>query len=191
VPAVILTERRPAALLRLFADAGDGDFGGDLQKMMALELPRAPNTATESDKHALLWLAPGQWLLVCDDERSVISELQLERALAGTTGTVVDVTHSYTVVEISGARARDVLAKGAPVDLDASTFRVGRCLQTCLAEMNVLLHARQAQVIALYVGRSYAASLWEWLTMSAAEFGYRVTKVQEASADYTDALCPA
>ncbi|MFQ5934855.1 MAG: sarcosine oxidase subunit gamma [Acidiferrobacterales bacterium] len=173
-PAVTLAERQPAALLRLFARTNDGEFGSALRAIIKLELPSAPNTTSEGDGHALLWLAPSQWLLVCDDESSVILESQLEEALAGTTGTVVDVTHGYAAVEIAGACARGVLAKGVPVDLHASAFETGTCVQTCLADMNVLLHARRPPTITVYVGRSYAASLWEWLAVSAAEFGYRV-----------------
>lgn len=172
-PAVTLAERRPAALLRLFAAVDDSDFESVVHSMTALQLPRAPNTAIAGDGRALLSLAPSQWLLVCDEKRSAISEAELQAALSGTAGTVVDVSHAYAALAISGERARDVLAKGIPVDLDASAFAAGACAQTSLTDMNVLLYARGAQALDLYVGRSYAASLWEWLCKSAAEFGHR------------------
>jgi sarcosine oxidase subunit gamma len=171
--AVMLAERRPATLLRLFAAVDDSDFASVVHSMTALQPPRAPNTTIASDGRALLWLAPGQWLLVCDEERSAISEAQLQTAFNGTAGTVVDVSHAYAALAISGERARDVLAKGIPVDLDATAFATGACAQTSLTDINVLLYAREAQALELYVGRSYAVSLWEWLRASAAEFGYR------------------
>jgi heterotetrameric sarcosine oxidase gamma subunit len=172
-PAVTLAERRPAALLRLFAAVDDGDFESVVHSMTALPPPRTPNTAIAGDDRALLWLAPGQWLLVCDEERSAFSEAELQAAFNGTAGTVVDVSHAYAGLAISGERARDVLAKGISVDLDATAFATGACAQTLLTDMNVVLYAREAQALDLYVGRSYAVSLWEWLRASAAEFSYR------------------
>lgn len=174
-PAVTLTERRPAALLRLCAAADDRDLGRVVRSMTGLELPHAPNTAKASDSRALLWLAPRQWLLVCDGERNAIGEQPLQAALERTGGTVVDVSHAYLVIAVSGERARDVLAKGVPIDVDAVAFEVGACAQTCLGDMNVLLHVRDTRTIDVYAGRSYAASLWHWLHLSAAEYGYRVS----------------
>jgi sarcosine oxidase subunit gamma len=173
-PAVTLAEGRPALLLRLCAARDDSDFESAVQSVTALQLPRAPNTATASDGRALLWLAPQQWLLVCDGNQAALGERQLQAALKKTRGTVVDVSHAYLVVTVSGERARDMLAKGVPIDVDATAFGVGACAQTCLADINVLLHVHPSQAIDLYVGRSYAASLWQWLRLSAAEYGYRV-----------------
>ena len=169
--AVSLTELRAAELLRICAGADGGELTAALRKILALDAP-PPGIAAEREGRALLWLAPRQWLLVSEGERSALGERELASALAPTTGTVVDVSHAYLALRISGARARDVLAKGVPVDLDTDAFPSGACLQTCLADMNVLLHARAVSAIDLYVGRSYAASLWEWLESSAAEFGF-------------------
>lgn len=173
-PVLTLTERRPAALLRLFADVDDAAAASALRRLIALAPPPAANTAIAGDGCALLWLAPREWLLVCEVEDPGIDEARLAAALAHTSGTVVDVSHAYTVAAIAGEGVRELLAKGVPIDLDAGAFEAGACAQTCLGDMSVLLHARHAQAIDLYVGRSYAASLGEWLVLSAVEFGYRV-----------------
>ncbi len=175
-PAVSLAERRPAALLRLFADVDDAAAASALRRLIRLAPPPAANTAIAGDGCALLWLAPREWLLVCEVEDPGIDEARFAAALAHTSGTVVDVSHAYTVAAIAGEGARELLAKGVPIDLDAAAFAAGACAQTCLGDMSVLLHARHAQAIDLYVGRSYAASLWEWLVLSAAELGYRVAR---------------
>jgi heterotetrameric sarcosine oxidase gamma subunit len=172
---VTFAERRPAALLRLCAAEDDQDFASVVHNVIGLDLPRAPNTANASDGRALLWLAPRQWLLVCDGEQIAIGEQPLQGTLDKAGATVVDVSHAYLVVTISGERARDVLAKGVPIDIDPVAFEVGACAQTCLTDMNVLLHARELEAVDLYVGRSYALSLWQWLTLSATEFGYDVS----------------
>ena len=177
-PAVTLAERRPAALLRLCAAADDRDLADVVADTLGLELPRVPSTTNASDGRTLLWLAPRQWLLVCDDEQAAIAEQSLQAALDKTGATVVDVGHGYLVMSASGERAREVLSKGVPIDLDPLTFGVNACAQTCLADMNVLLHVRDAHAIDLYAGRSYAVSLWHWLCLSAAEYGYRVRDVR-------------
>jgi sarcosine oxidase gamma subunit len=38
----------------------------------------------------------------------------------------------------------------------------------------VLLHRVGPEAFELYVPRSYAANLWQWLTECSAEFGYEV-----------------
>lgn len=178
-PAVTLAERRAAALLRLYGAADDRALDSVVRGVTGVEPPHAPNTAKASNGRALLWLAPREWLLVCDGEQSAIGEQQLQAALGKTGATVVDVSHAYLAVTVSGARARDVLAKGVPIDVDPVAFEAGACAQTCLGDMNVLLHASDTQVIDLYAGRSYAASLWHWLRLSAAEFGYAVVETRK------------
>ena len=46
---------------------------------------------------------------------------------------------------------------------------------TALARMRVVIHRLpQAGGYDVYVARSFAGSLWQWVTVAALEFGYRV-----------------
>ena len=91
---------------------------------------------------------------------------------------MVDQSHGRAVLRLAGARARDVLAKGCRLDLHPRAFRPGMCAQTAIAQIGVLLHqVDERPTYDLYVAGGYAVDLLEWLTASAAEFGYRIEAI--------------
>jgi methylglutamate dehydrogenase subunit D len=88
---------------------------------------------------------------------------------------VTDHTSAKAVVRIAGARARDALAKGCPIDLDPRVFKPGSAATTRIALIDCSLwQADSTPAYDLAVDRSIAPSFWTWLTASAAEYGYEV-----------------
>ena len=122
----------------------------------------------------MLWLAPGTWMVVAQDveDGGLYSRLREE---LGDRAAVVDQSHGRAVLRLAGARARDVLAKGCRLDLHPRVFTPGMCAQTVIAQIGVLLHqCDEIPTYDLYVFPGYALDFLEWLTSSAAEFGYRI-----------------
>lgn len=134
-----------------------------------LDLPQVPNTVAGDNPRAL-WLGPDEWLVAGDVD---VAALEARGAL------VVDVGHARAVLTLGGPGARDVLARGCPLDLDTRAFPVGGCAQSRLARLSVLLHRRAVDRFDLYVGRSYAVACWQWLVAAAAEHGYAVTGLDQ------------
>lgn len=78
---------------------------------------------------------------------------------------------------MSGARARDVIAKGCPLDLHPRVFGPGHCAQTYFDRAGIMiLQTSTAPSFELIVRRSYADYLWAWLTDAASEYGYAVVE---------------
>ena len=76
---------------------------------------------------------------------------------------------------MSGARARDALAKGIPVDLHPGAFGPGDAAITTVAYIGVALwQVDDAPTYEFIVPRSYFIAFHEWLIAAAAEFGVRV-----------------
>ena len=76
---------------------------------------------------------------------------------------------------MTGPNARDVLAKGCPLDLHPSVFRPGDCAQTLLAKANVTLRCvDDAPSYELTVRRSFADYAAPWLQDAALEYGCAV-----------------
>ena len=124
--------------------------------------------------HAL-WTGPGNWLITCPDAQRPDLEARLRTALEGMTGALTDVGAGFAVLNLSGPAAADVLAQGCTIDLDPAAFPEGACAMTALARMRVVIHRLpQAGGYDVYVARSFAGSLWQWVTVAALEFGYRV-----------------
>jgi len=137
---VRLTERRPVSMVQVAAPNG-----------AALPYPDEPNRATGN----ALWLGPRRWLVV--------------DAPAPPGAIVTDLGQARTVIRLSGARARDVLATGCLLDLHPAVFPPGHCAQTVIAHCTVLIHAvDDTPSFDLYVARSYARHFWEFLVDAAA-----------------------
>jgi len=174
-PRVSFAERHNLAMMQIAAVVGDADTVRATAARAGLMLPTAPNTTESRNGVTALWLGPGRWLAVALEAEPAALGHRLDGAFAEGAVAVFDVSHARTVIRVSGAGTRDLLAKGCRLDLHPRVFRAGACAQTNLGHFTVLLHCvDDSPTVDLYVARSYAVSFWEWLTEAAAEFGYRV-----------------
>jgi sarcosine oxidase subunit gamma len=168
-PGVVIVERRGLALVQVLVRPSQ-----DVAVAARLGLDPAPGRASETPAGTALWLAPGTWMVVTQD----VEDGGLHRSLPerlGDLAAVVDQSHGRAVLRLAGPRARDVLAKGCRLDLHPRVFTPGMCAQTVIAQIGVLLHqCDEIPTYDLYVFRGYALDFLEWLTSSAAEFGYRI-----------------
>ena len=127
-------------------------------------LPLEPNTAWEDGPRAALWLGPDEWLILGrpGDGAAIVSELR--DALAGVHHSVVDVGANRVALELSGPRSKEILSTGCSLDLDPRRgWVVGRCAQTLLARVPVILQER-AETTGILVRPSFAEYLVDWLT---------------------------
>ena len=145
-------------------------------ELVPYPLPLEPNTAWERDPlqeepRAALWLGPDQWLVlgVPLTEAAIVEEL--DAALAAVPHSAVDVSANRVVVEIGGRRAKDVLTQGCSIDLDPrGGWETGRCAQTLLARVPVILHEREDST-GVFVRPSFADYLVDWLIDAARRIG--------------------
>ena len=168
-------EGRAVLNLRTVPQPAPGAFAS----VLGLELPTAAGrsaAAADGTVHAL-WTGPGDWLITCPDASRLSLESGLRTVLEGMSGALTDVGHGFVVVNLSGPAAVDVLAQGCGLDLDPSVFTDGACAMTAMARMRVVIHRLpRGGGYDVYVARSYAESLWHFLTMAATEYGYRVSQ---------------
>src|SRR5262249_24652267 len=104
---------------------------------------------------------PGQWLLVRAPAATPLAD-ELA-SLFGEAAAVVDLGHARTALHFEGEGVRDVLARGTSIDLRPAHFAPGACALTALGKVGALLHAVATDTIDVYVPRSYAQALVEWL----------------------------
>jgi methylglutamate dehydrogenase subunit D len=166
---VVIAERRGLLLVQVIARRG-----GEQAVAERLGLDPAPGRASMTEAGAALWLAPGAWMVVAQGREDGTLYGSLLDALEGLAA-VVDQSHGRAVLRLSGARARDVLAKGCRLDLHPRAFAPGMCAQSAIAQIGALLHqVDEVPTYDLYFFAGYALDFLEWLTTSAAEFGYRI-----------------
>ena len=172
---VTIREHRHLQLHAIAAHAGKtADVAEAVLLLTDLTLPWGPKTASK-DGLVFTGAAPGQWLVMVEgDGRAQFDALRSR--LAGM-ATIVEQTDGKAVVEISGSRVRDTLAKGCMLDLHPRIFGPGDAATTPVALIDCQIWQINAgPTYLLAVPSSYAGSFWSWLTSSAAEFGYEVER---------------
>ncbi|HSS65412.1 MAG TPA: sarcosine oxidase subunit gamma family protein [Gammaproteobacteria bacterium] len=168
LPGAVLEEQRPAAIAQINGAPQDSRLAAALD-FLALESTPESRRACTGKGGTLLWNGPGQWLAV---SRSTAAEEflpQLRRALEPHGATVTDLSHARTVVRIAGPKARDVMLKGCPLELES--FNVNDCAASLLGHLNVQIHCLGDHTFDLYVFRSFGVAMWEWLIDAALEYG--------------------
>jgi heterotetrameric sarcosine oxidase gamma subunit len=133
-------------------------------------LPTVPNRTIPHDHWRALWLRPNGWLLsgaaeTPDDARWPELRRAVEEGLCG----AFDLSHARVCINLKGAAAAAVLAKGTPLDLRPHRFPQGHCARTWCAGFTVVLD-RVTDGIDVYVDSSLAAAFWDWLVDAAVEW---------------------
>ena len=78
-------------------------------------------------------------------------------------GAVTNVTDQFTIFSLSGSNIFEVISKGCPFDFGSDNFGNNKVVQTILNHVDVTMHQRSENVVDLYVRRSFASYLWDWL----------------------------
>lgn len=172
--SVRLAARPPMVQIGLRLDPADTEAMGAVGRVLGVVLPVEPNRVAgdAGGGIAAFWLGPDEWLAVAPEAEGDRLPVRLDEALAGRRAAVVDQSAARGVLRLSGARARDVLAKGCRLDLHRDVFKPGQCAQTALARALVLICALDAMPsFDLYVRPSFAHYMTHWVLDAMAEYG--------------------
>jgi sarcosine oxidase subunit gamma len=172
-PGVVVSERAGLGLATLAARRG-APLRVAVKASYSVNLPEGSAIA-HGPKVSFIGYGPGQWLAVSESLANEALASDLAQKLKGL-ASISDQSGGRTVFRISGPRARDVLAKGLPIDLDPRSFPLGSAATSTISLMGVQLwQTDDTRSYDVAVFRSVSASFWRWLTASAAEYGYEVT----------------
>ena len=173
---VIISERPFLGHLNLRGDPEDAGFTSAAASVLGFGLPIEPNTVAARGELLALWLGPDEWHIVTPPAAQTPLLDSLEAAFDGMHVAVSDVTGGQAVITVSGPRARDVLAKGCPLDLHPTVFKPGYCAQTLLAKANVIIRCvdGESPCYELIVRRSFAEYAAGWLEDAGVECGVGV-----------------
>lgn len=125
-----------------------------------------------------IWAGPDQWLAATEGNSGYELTNHLRRNFAGL-ASVTDQSDGRIIIRVAGAKIRQTLAKGVPVDLDPHSFGVGDTALTIVGHINA--HFWQldgAPTFEFAVFRSFANAFCEWLKQAGAEFGVTVTSAR-------------
>ncbi len=136
------------------------------------ELSRQPGAIQVVPDIQVLCLGPGEWLAVSTTEAGPRVRARMSSELAAGGLGMVDLTEGLGPLEVSGARAAELLSKGCGLDFDPDVFRPETCARTRLAQVPVVVVRGDGTTrFELYVSRSYLSYLTAWVEDAAAEYG--------------------
>jgi sarcosine oxidase, subunit gamma len=170
---VTLREKKLLGHLTLRGDGKDPAFAGGVHKALGLELPSALGLVANGET-SLQWLAPDEWLLIVPSGTEFAVEQKLRAALDGLHISIVNVSGGQTLVELSGAKVREVLMKSTSYDVHPSNFPVGKAVGTNFAKSQLVIRHTAEDTWELLVRRSFSDYFWLWLQDASAEFGLAI-----------------
>jgi heterotetrameric sarcosine oxidase gamma subunit len=175
-----MAERRPLRIGRL----GDtallqvAAFDGTLEDLervvgsaLGVELPKRIDTPARSGAHRVFMVGPGRFWIAGPQGAWVAS---LRQAVPPEVGCLTALSHARVRLLLDGPCAREVLCQGISLDLHPEVFRCDAYALTGLRDTPVLLHRAGTDRYELYVLRTFAEWIWEWLTDAALPFGCEV-----------------
>jgi len=174
-PGVMIGELSGLGLATVASRQGqDAALKSAVLQAYGVQLPESSRVA-QGSAVSFIGYGLGQWLAVSESLAHEALAGDLSQRLAGL-ASISDQSGGRTVLRVSGPRARDVLAKGLPVDLDPRAFPLGSAAASIIGHMGVQLwQVDDTRTYDIAVFRSLSQSFWRWLTASAAEFGYEVS----------------
>jgi sarcosine oxidase, subunit gamma len=145
----------------------DRSFMSTMRNALGVDLPKSPRTTASWGDTSVMWLSTDQWLVTCPRQKADTLCAKLQIAVAGRHALVVDVSDMRAVIRLEGDRCREVVMKGASLDLTHGDYTKGVVRRMRFAEIAALLHIVENDVIDIYVFRSYAAYAFEFLLKAA------------------------
>lgn len=172
VPAqagLVLAEQLPKELIQIA-----GWSGFEKQVMPGLKAMGFQNlgdyrTCSLAKGMRLYRLAPGRVLISSDATIQLPSVMRHNNELA-----VLDLGHAQSRLVIQGVAVEELMARLAPIDFRISAMKVNNFVQTGIHQIAVLIHRTAKLRFEILAPITWARSLWEFICLNAAPFGYDV-----------------
>jgi sarcosine oxidase subunit gamma len=168
-----MKENSHVTKINLRGNLQNKEFVNKVGKILGMILPEDACNISKKKEINSLWLGPNEWLIVSNNEISKetntyeLEQLLFNEISKSNLGSVTDVTDQFTIFSLSGSNIFEILSKGSPFDFGSGDFGDNKVVQTILNHVDVTIHKKNENNVDLYVRRSFANHLWNWLKDSA------------------------
>ena len=149
-----------------------GEFeASKFRSVIEAQLAPIPDTRriTVGEKGMLAWMSPDELLAVVPRDAVATTVSALESGLTDVHALVVNVSDARAVFRLTGKGAREVLAKGAPVDLSPGAFGPGQIRRTRLGQLACAFWMSGEDQFDVICFQSLSGFVFDWLSMAARE----------------------
>ena len=160
----VISDHSELGQVNIRGDIKDGLFIDNMREILGHELPTDSNTVTVGERFIILCLGENEWLIITpeNEERELIATLR--NKMDGILTSFTDVSSSQCIIRVTGSHVRNVFAKGCSLDLHSRSFGVGKCAQSLIASVGVIIRQIDSTPsFELIVRRSFAEYLVNWL----------------------------
>lgn len=120
---------------------------------------------------AVVWLRPACLTLFGENGKSGDLVKRLSPAVVAPAA-LIDQTHGKTLIRLSGANARAVMAKGCRLDLHPRVFKPGAAASTRIGHINCTFVQRdETPTYDFLVPSTFVRAFLDWMLPAAEEFG--------------------
>jgi heterotetrameric sarcosine oxidase gamma subunit len=182
-PGIVVRELTDFALASVLARKGHAVAATNAaERAFGAPLPDGPR-AVHGRGITFIGSGPGQYVALAESTSEGI-EARIGEPLQGLVS-VFDQSDSRVLLELSGDKVREVLAKGIAIDLHPRAFKAGDAAVTTASHLAAvhLWQTTDQPTYRVLVVRTYFESFWHWLSASAAEYGADVLEPNRYSAD--------
>ena len=145
------------------------EFFTSVGKCLNMILPTEANTSSSSDQLTAIWQSPDEWMIVSNeiDNKNIIenelNEFLFKNISKTNLGAVTNVTDQFVQLEIKGKNTYDLFSSGSPFNFEEFKDRKGSTTQTLLNHIDVIIHNKDQNNVNLFVRRSFANHLFDWI----------------------------
>ena len=153
---IIIEQVNDRGMIDLRGDPAEPGFREAVTAVLGLDLPLHPRSSAISGDTAALWLSIDQWLIVVPHAGAEEMAARLQAAVAPFHALAVDLSDARIIFRIRGLGARELVMKGASVDLTHADDRAGTVRRFNFAELAAMVHVvnNRPETLDLYVFRS-------------------------------------
>lgn len=173
--SVTLSEIRDRGMIDLRGQADDAKFMAAAKSVLGIALPTEPRSSATKNDMTVLWFSVDHWLVTLPNGSTAKTLAALCKKTEGQFAFACDVSDARAIIRIEGDGVREALMKGTSLDLTAPEIETGTVRRMLFAEVAAACHVVDGTTgtFDLYVFRSYADYVWEWL-MATTRAGARV-----------------
>lgn len=161
-----ITEAPLQGMITLRGDLAAKAVKKAVTSVAGVDMP-GPGQANCVEDRGLCWMSPDELLVLCPYGSVAANLTKFQAALGKANALCVDVSDARAVFDLSGPRARDVLAKLCPVDLSQDTFTVGMFRRTRMAQVPAAFWLRGPETFRIVCFRSQAQYVFDLLKVAA------------------------
>jgi sarcosine oxidase subunit gamma len=155
-----------AGMITLRGDLSSKRLAAAVKTATGVDIPDA-NKVAMSDEGGTAWMSPDELLLMVPYTEVEAKLMALNKTLSGEHALAVNVSDARAVFRVTGAGARETLAKVCPVDLSAEAFAVGQFRRTRMAQVAAAFWLDESGGFTIVCFRSVADYVFNLLSTAA------------------------